>query len=997
MFNANPETKAGTAVLALICAVFLLGDWLGLIADKETLQLQARQETAAVLAQEVAKDMRTGNLTRVQTTLDAFLNRNKHVVEARFVSEVVSATSLNQNDSASEADKSNPALLKIVPVYDGEIRVGTLDVRFDPRVLSGVAAVANYSVVVLMFLFAAGGFLFHRAFLGRSMEEQGMGGIVPSRIKEAFDSLAVGVLVLDESGRIVHANRAFKESCCMQSYMLAGSWLHDLEWYSYGEGERIAEGALPWLRVLKSGEGILGEKLTLRTADNVERSYGVNCTPLHETQEDYRGVIVTLDNLTELEKRNATLKKSLTDLEEQNQNIDVKNRELELLASRDPLTNCLNRRAFTERYGVVHQTAVEEESPLVCLMIDIDHFKRINDNYGHALGDKVIKFVARVLEEQIRQDDLLGRYGGEEFCVVLENTTLEQAVTAAERMRKQIAAGDASLFGSALRTTASFGVACMEQGDIGSDELIHRADKALYLAKESGRNKVMIWEDPVIAQQLASDSETVSEAASVAQSVVLRPFFGDASVTEREWQLEETADAFSGQLREFLLPGAATAFCEKSLFVDRVNQALLLARRESRVMGVMSLGVSIARLDSMAMTAEAIDKTLQAIITRLRCKLRTSDVVVVFPDVAPLSNLPVVADAELGVLLPEVCDAEAAGWVAQRIQDVLHEPLIVDDQNFSLSCFLGVAVYPGDALDGASLVRAACVSRFYGQEHSEEGSIEFHSGHFNASFQGKRQLQLDMAAAIENDEFELLYQPKVEIATGEIIGFESLLRWNHPRRGVLTPNEFLDIAERTRLINMIGDWVLRQSCRQIVRFSEGCGRKLTCAVNVSIIQLAQPDLVEQVLSALSEEGLDPQRLELELTEDALQGGLDQRFGKLTELQSEGVQIAVDDFSAGCAGLNYLRNLPVNILKIDRYFVADLVDNDHDSAIVTAIMSMAEALGLRVIAEGVESQEQLLKLGELACREAQGYLFGRPMSAAEAVAVLAGNAHIARVG
>jgi len=999
MFNANPETKAGLLVLTLMLAVFFLGDKLGLIADKQTMLAQERSEIAHRLVNEVSKDVSSGNFSRIQTTLDAYLEGHPYLASATFSSAVITAKSVAEHSGKivlvpTGSAITEPSLFLIQPIFDGGARVGTLEVVFSRKMAPGVAAMSNYAVVVLIFLFTAGGFLFHRAFLGRSKEELGVGGFVPERIKEAFDSLAEGVLILDETGRIAHANRAFKDSCRMQSYMLAGTWLHDLKWFSYTDEERLQESDMPWLRVLKTGEGIIGEKLTLRTDEDIARSYAVNCTPLHENEEAYRGVIVTLDNLTELEKRNASLTQSISDLEQAKESIDVENRELQLLASRDSLTNCLNRRSFTERYNSMHHDAVEQGSSLVCIMVDIDHFKRINDNYGHALGDKVIKFVARVLEQQVREGDLLGRYGGEEFCIVLESATLEQASAAAERMRRQIAEGDPSLFGSALRTTASFGVAAMDAEFISSDELIHRADKALYLAKESGRNKIMNWE----AQRSASAEEEAAESVDTAQeAVVLRPFFGDASVTERDWQMEETADAFSGQLREYDLPVSREHFCEKSLFVDRANQALLLARREARVMAVMSLGVSIARQDHRPMDAQLIDTTLQMVAARLRDKLRTSDVVVVFPDVAPLNSLPVVVDAEMGVLLPVICDAEAVGWVAKRVQNLLQESLVVKDQQLEVSSHLGAAIFPGDASDGVSLVQAACVARFYCQEHSEKGGIEFSSGHFNAEFRDRVQLQDDMAKAIENDELELLFQPKVQIPSGEIVGFESLLRWNHPKQGILTPNEFLNIAERTRLINMIGDWVLRQSCRQIVAMSQSCSRPLTCAVNMSVVQLSQPDLVDQVMCALEEEGLEPDRLELELAEDALQGGLDKRFSQLTQLQSAGVKIAIDDFSAGCAGLNYLRNLPVDILKVDRYFVADIAENEHDYAIVTAILSMAKALNLRVIAEGVESQMQFDALGALDCREAQGYLFGRPVSADAARALLHDATAIAHTG
>lgn len=991
--NANPETKAGILVLALIAAVFVLGDWLGLVADKKTMIAQEQNEVAELLVDLVSQDLAAGHPERVAMTLGTFVEQRPFLLGAGFESGPLTVSTFEEGSKSTAAGAGE---FVIRPVFDGDTRIGNLELLYVAGSAQGMAGASNYAVAVLVFFFTACGFLFHRLFLGRSKDELGMGGIVPKRIKEAFDSLAEGVLILDETGRIAHANRAFKESSSMQSYMLAGTWLHDLGWFSYQSGDKVTETELPWLRVLKTGEAIIGEKLTLRTSDDLTRSYAVNCTPLHESAEDYRGVVVTLDNLTELEKRNATLRKSISDLEQAKHSADLENRELQLLASRDPLTNCLNRRSFTERYNTMHQHAADASSSMVCMMVDIDHFKRINDNYGHALGDKVIKFVARVLEKQVRQDDLLGRYGGEEFCIVMENTTLEQAAAAAERMRKQIAEGDPSLFGSALRTTASFGIAAMGEDPISSDELLHRADKALYLAKESGRNKTSAWEsepDATTCEEPALEAaqETRSEA------VVLRPFFGEATVTERDWQLEEIADAFSAQLREYELPVTREHFCEKNLFVDRVNQAALLARREARVMAVMSLGVSVSRQDGRPMDAALIDRSLQSVAGRLRDKLRNSDVVVVFPDVAPLNSLPVVVDAELGVLLPVTCDAEAAGWVAKRIRDLLQEPLCVDDQRLDVTSYLGVAMFPNDADDGVSLTQAACVARFFCQENAEKGGMEFSSGHFNASFNDKAQLQDDIADAVENGEFELLYQPKVSVPDGAITGFESLLRWNHPKRGVLTPNEFLDIAERTRLINLIGDWVLRQSCRQVIAMSEACGRRLTCAVNMSVVQLSQPDLVDQVMGALNEEGLEPDRLEIELTEEALQGGLDKRFAQLTELQAMGVKIAIDDFSAGCAGLNYLRNLPVDILKVDRYFVADIAENDHDSAVLTAILSMAGALNLRVIAEGVESQAQFEALAALACHEAQGYLFGRPVPAAAAQASLLGGTALASAG
>ena len=236
-----------------------------------------------------------------------------------------------------------------------------------------------------------------------------------------------------------------------------------------------------------------------------------------------------------------------------------------------------------------------------------------------------------------------------------------------------------------------------------------------------------------------------------------------------------------------------------------------------------------------------------------------------------------------------------------------------------------------------------------------------------------------MTAAIDAGEFVIVYQPKIALATGVITGFEALLRWQHPDRGLLTPNEFIDIAERTRLINLIGDWVLRHACIQVNSLSQECGRPLTLAVNLSPVQFSQHELVERIIEILEETGTDPQLLELELTESCLMDNIDATFKSLSRLQASGVSVSIDDFGTGYSGLSYLRTLPINTLKIDRSFIADINSSDHDKAIVAAIIGMAKALGLSVTAEGVETRRQMELLAEMNCDEAQGYLFSKPVN------------------
>ena len=283
------------------------------------------------------------------------------------------------------------------------------------------------------------------------------------------------------------------------------------------------------------------------------------------------------------------------------------------------------------------------------------------------------------------------------------------------------------------------------------------------------------------------------------------------------------------------------------------------------------------------------------------------------------------------------------------------------------------------------------------KRQSGVNNVEYFSEDINRLSREQLNLESQMSQAIDNAEFELVYQPKIDLKTGEIIGFESLLRWNHPVRGLLMPGEFIDIAERTRLINLIGDWVLRESCRQIMEFREVSSRDLSIAVNLSPVQFSQNDLDSSIVACLKDSGLNPQNLELELTESCLMENVDAAYQTLTRLQSHGINISIDDFGTGYSGLSYLRTLPINVLKVDRSFVADIDSNEHDTAIVAAVISMAKALDLRVVAEGVETSKQLDVLMEMDCDEAQGYLFSRPVSAEVAKSLLLGTKQLANVG
>jgi EAL domain-containing protein (putative c-di-GMP-specific phosphodiesterase class I) len=372
---------------------------------------------------------------------------------------------------------------------------------------------------------------------------------------------------------------------------------------------------------------------------------------------------------------------------------------------------------------------------------------------------------------------------------------------------------------------------------------------------------------------------------------------------------------------------------------------------------------------------------------RLKSVLRSSDSVALLAPDELEATVSKLSEGEFGLLLPSVKDTESITWVVRKIFDSLQEPMYIGEDNISVQCNIGICVYPADGADARNLIKHASVARYYAEQKNGDNNVEYFSEQINHLAREQLHMERQLFEAIDKAQFEMLYQPKISIGNGEIVGFESLIRWNHPRWGTMTPNEFIDVAERTRLINVIGDWVMRESCAALSEFEKVSCRKLSLAVNMSPVQFSQHDLVPRILAIVEEAGIDPRSLELELTENCLMDDIGSTREALARLQAKGVGISIDDFGTGYSGLSYLRTLPISVLKVDRCFVADLGVNEHDTAIVAAIISMAHALGLKVIAEGVETGRQLEALRELSCNEAQGYYFSKPLTVDAARALL----------
>jgi diguanylate cyclase (GGDEF)-like protein/PAS domain S-box-containing protein len=408
-----------------------------------------------------------------------------------------------------------------------------------------------------------------------------------------------------------------------------------------------------------------------------------------------------------------------------------------------------------------------------------------------------------------------------------------------------------------------------------------------------------------------------------------------------------------------------TGLPNRMLLNDRVNQAIALAGRHSKNLAVLFLDLDGFKHINDSLGHAIGDKLLQSIAKRLVSCVRRSDTV---------SRQ---GGDEFVVLLSEMEHEEDAAISALRILGAVAQAHSIDQHDLHLTASIGVSVHPDDGLDAETLIKNADTAMYQAKENGRQ-SYQFFKPAMNVRAVERQSIEESLRRALERKEFSLHYQPKVKLATGEITGAEALLRWTHPTRGLVSPATFIPVAEDCGLILPIGRWVLREACEQARTWLDAGLPLGTIAVNISLMEVRNNSFLESVFATLSETGLDPKSLELELTESVLMKRAESAASVLKSLRAQGVQIAVDDFGTGYSSLSYLSKFPIDALKIDQSFVRQITTAPDDTTIVTAVISMGRSLKLRVVAEGVETREELEFLRTHQCHEAQGYYFSRPV-------------------
>ena len=420
-----------------------------------------------------------------------------------------------------------------------------------------------------------------------------------------------------------------------------------------------------------------------------------------------------------------------------------------------------------------------------------------------------------------------------------------------------------------------------------------------------------------------------------------------------------------------------TGLPNRAYFSERLNGAIAHAQRRRRPLAVLFLDLDRFKIINDTLGHDVGDQSLQILAARLKSCVREGDTV------ARLGG------DEFTVLLEDLASADDIPLVAQKFIHAVLQPFVLERREFFITTSIGVALYPNDGEDSITLLKNADTAMYRAKE-AGRNNFQFYSAELSAKAFERLALETSLRRALERQEFELYYQPLVDLKTQRVFGAEALLRWHHPDFSLVSPAQFISVAEETGLIVPIGEWVLRSACAQAQAW-RAAGAKLSVTVNLSGRQFNQPGLADTIARALRESGLDPGLLELEITEGVLMQNAQATIDTLQALHGMGLRIAIDDFGTGHSSLSYLKRFPIDTLKIDQTFVRDVTSDPNDASIVTAIIAMARSMGLRVVAEGVETEGQLVFLHSHRCDGAQGYLFCRPLPALEVTPlVLAGR-------
>ena len=966
----SPQFRLSIGLVTMLLSTVLIADFIDLLPKPDSHVRDSRISIGESLAVQLSTAITYKRPRIVQETIREVVTRNEKINFAglyRADGSEVSSFGKEQQSNDTWLDFSSLNNL-IVPINSENTNWGEVRLQFAPTNDWGMRYL-GFPARTLEFILFLGLTCLATFYLvmRRALSELNPTKVVPQRVNAAFDVLAESVVILDDKLQIVLANKSFIDRIGIAHDHIIGRKISTFDWDLKGDEVEV----LPWHAALERNEHIKGMPLKLAT-DTEQVVFAVNAAPIAGGQGDHRGVLITMDDVTPLEAKNSELARMLAQLSETQSIIEKKNEELEVLATRDPLTGCLNRRSFMALYeGHFNAATASQTQSIVVMMADIDHFKKVNDQFGHGVGDEAIKLVASTFMRTFRQQDAVARYGGEEFVAAIPDVSLDQAEKIAERIRTLVAKRLAQSQLPLDHLTISIGLAAYHSEISDPATLLDQADRALYQAKETGRDRICRFNPEYVQNPKRSQEPSgIGEQSNIVAGL-------RSKLNEMQSIVQNQARELTHQAMHDDLTGLPNRF----LLLDRLTQAMKLSERNESLTAIISISLSAYQNVKDLSSSESADQMLQQASARLEKVVRSVDTIgVAFNDQA--LTLSRIAHNELALLVVDLDGVESIPKIASRITRALEAPFTIGAHEYANKIHCGIAVFPNDGNEADSLVRNASLARNHAERRSEttSGQAYFSREIDNLSIKNAK-IATELSSAIRNDGLQIVYQPKVHSKSKKVTGVEALVRWNHPELGQVGPMEFVTVAEHIGVVDQLTNWVLRRVCENI---KQGLLGDLRVSVNVSPLELCDPTTGDRLLKIIKECNIPSERIEVEITESSVLNNFELARSILSQLQATGVQVALDDFGTAYSSLNLLLEIPVDVIKIDRSFITDIQTAPNNQAVVGAIIQMAHSMHKTVVAEGVEQYSECDCLATLGCEEIQGYFFSKPLSVEDLV-------------
>jgi len=956
-FNVSPLVRITLGLIMLTLSLILIGDMLGLIPNANQNQLDYRKSISESLAIQLSVTVERQNQKELEWLLGTIVKRNKSIRSLglkKYHQTLLAQTSQHQESWQLKEDEHSNLNQLNVPLYAHQQRWGTLQVNFEPEKTSLKELLTQPSLISMLLFILVFGLLLYWLFLKRVLSELDPSSVVPDRVRSAFDILTEGLIMLDTSERIILVNTSFEKISGIKSKELIGKNISSLNWELQEDKMGLMQQKFPWSLLFENKQTPPSSSIKFKTAYQELHTFELNIAPIKAPDQSFKGAIVTIDDVTELEKKNSELARILSKLETSQTEIERQNLELIELATKDPLTHLLNRRSLFQSMDNIFLEAQNDGGIVSCLMLDIDHFKSVNDTLGHAAGDIVIKAFADIISETIREVDVVGRYGGEEFVVALPGLDELEAAKIADDIRLRIMKRSFQEISPDLQVTSSFGVASTINDLWIPTKVVDLADQALYVAKTSGRNRVVCYSQ--IEQDHTADVEIVKQ---------------ELPEQKEEQNIVEEATP-SSLLQEELSCGTA-----HSLIVDRLAQAIKLADRNKSNVIILTIYIDTLQVINNTFGYHVASKLRQTALQRLKEIFRDTDFILPEHNI----SLSSAQDGNFIAILNNIEQTALSTWILKRMLKALSQAINIDGHEIVMTANVGGSVYPTDTLDQETLLTYSKIAL---QQSMNEGrgNFSFYNTKINQISKEQLYIESQLHLALERDELYIEYQPIINMKTGETQKLEALLRWKHPELGQVSPENFILIAEQSGLINRLGTWLIEHASKQLKIWHESGYEALQMSINLSTVQFNQEHLAEDIIQIVQQVGISPESIVFELTETSFIKNLEELIHIVNSLRKEGFSIAIDDFGTGYSALSYLRKLPISFLKIDKSMIDNFPDDINDVSIVSGLIGLAHNLDIGVIVEGVEHEKQLNALYDLSCDEVQGYLISRPLNPKE---------------